>query len=110
MRISTTAAAVFLATTVCAAAQDQDPSPSLDRHETCFVMKQRVLSVSNARVAIVDNPGVPTTITTNHSGNTVRSDEAKHDILSGDSACENNDAVSARAYYQRAIDALTSTD
>lgn len=76
--------------------------------ENCFIMKQRVLSVSSDRVAVVVNPGQPTGNLTNRSGLTERSNEAKRDIMQGDSACEANDLASARDDYQRAIDALTS--
>ena len=107
MRVSLSA--LSLALLICAPALAEDQTtPAIAPDENCFVMKQHVLSVSDARVASVDNPGQPVTITSNRSGDTARDDQAKRDIMAGDSACENNDLASARDYYQRAIDALTS--
>jgi hypothetical protein len=105
MRIFTAGAAVFLGLLCGTPAMAQD---ALGSHEDCFQMKQRVISVSDERVALLDNAGTPTGIKTNASGDTARDDEAKKDIVAGDQACENNDLASARDYYQRAIDAMTS--
>jgi len=110
MRMSTFAAGVFAAIAAAgvAMAQGQEIKEQLNGTYNCFVMKQHVIAVSDSRVAALDNAGPVTTIYSNRSGVTAHSIEAVHDVVAGDTACENNDPASARKYYQRAIDELTS--
>jgi len=108
MRIFPAFGAALLVGLVCvpAAARRDAGVMRLSAADDCFVMKQKVLAVSDDRVAVVDNPGPRAALIMNRSGSTARSDEAAADVMAGDSACENNDLAAAREHYQNAIDAL----
>ena len=95
---------------VPAAARTDSGVMGLSPADDCFVMKQKVLAVSDARVAVVDNPGPQAALIMNRSGSTARSKDAAANVMAGDSACENNDLALARAHYQKALDDLMAED
>jgi hypothetical protein len=76
---------------------------------SCSQMKERISSVQgNTTAASSGAEGGRTS--TNRSGNTARTDTARHEIAAGDAACAKGDREAARIHYQRAIDQLTARE
>lgn len=79
----------------------------LPANATCSQMKQRFSAVQGSPAP---TPGAASNnATPNNSGNTNRTEMARHEIAAGDSACEKGDRAMARQHYQRAIDQLTAS-